>query len=68
MNGVPVRLEGRRYHAHLHAEQVDRDALEADLRASVRGEVRFDDGSRALYSTDSSNFRQVPIGVVVGVI
>jgi FAD/FMN-containing dehydrogenase/Fe-S oxidoreductase len=31
----------------------------------VRGEVRFDDGSRALYATDSSNFRQVPIGVVV---
>ncbi len=39
--------------------------LEADLRAAVDGEVRFDDGSRAAYSTDSSNFRQVPIGVVV---
>src|SRR5256885_284501 len=40
-------------------------ALEADLRRRVRGEVRFDDGSRALYATDASNYRQVPIGVVV---
>ncbi len=31
----------------------------------VRGEVRFSDGDRALYSTDSSNYRQVPIGVVI---
>ena len=35
------------------------------LRARVAGEVRFDEGSRALYATDASNYRQVPIGVVV---
>src|SRR3954468_10016948 len=35
------------------------------LRPRVDGEVRFDPGSRAAYSTDGSNFRQVPIGVVV---
>jgi FAD/FMN-containing dehydrogenase len=40
-------------------------SLERDLRKSIRGEVRFDDGSRALYSTDSSNYRQAPIGVVI---
>jgi len=39
-------------------------ALAAQLRRTVRGEVRFDQGSRALYSTDGSNYRQVPIGVV----
>src|SRR5215472_14371835 len=39
--------------------------LERELRAAVKGEVRFDDGSRAIYSTDASNYRQVPIGVVV---
>ena len=39
--------------------------LEARLRSTVRGEVRFDDGSRALYSMDASNYRQVPIGVVI---
>lgn len=40
-------------------------ALAADLRKRVRGEVRFDHGSRALYATDASNYRQVPIGVVI---
>ncbi|MEW6297898.1 MAG: FAD-binding oxidoreductase, partial [Thermodesulfobacteriota bacterium] len=40
-------------------------ALAAELRANLRGEVRFDDGSRALYATDGSNYRQVPIGVVI---
>ena len=44
---------------------IDVDALEAELRKNVRGEVRFSDGDRALYSTDSSNYRQLPIGVVI---
>ena len=35
------------------------------LRAQVRGDVRFDSSSRALYATDGSNYRQVPIGVVL---
>ena len=39
--------------------------LEARLRSAIRGEVRFDTGSRALYATDASNYRQVPIGVVI---
>jgi FAD/FMN-containing dehydrogenase/Fe-S oxidoreductase len=39
--------------------------LEHDLRERVKGEVRFDDGSRALYAADASNYRQVPIGVVI---
>jgi len=40
-------------------------ALEADLRSHVRGEVRFDQGSKALYAADASNYRQVPLAVVV---
>src|SRR5579871_839178 len=44
---------------------VDAKGLAAALRRSIEGEVRFDDGSRALYATDGSNYRQVPIGVVV---
>src|SRR5204863_9483044 len=31
----------------------------------VRGEVRFDRASRAAYSMDASNYRQIPIGLVV---
>jgi FAD/FMN-containing dehydrogenase len=40
-------------------------ALEADLKQRIHGEVRFDRGTRAIYSTDGSNYRQVPIGVVI---
>ena len=43
----------------------DGGGLAAALRDRVDGEVRFDAGSRATYSTDASNYREVPIGVVV---
>jgi FAD/FMN-containing dehydrogenase/Fe-S oxidoreductase len=44
---------------------VDANALASALKRQVRGDVRFDDKSRALYATDGSNYRQVPIGVVL---
>ena len=43
----------------------DARSLAASLHHSLEGEVRFDSGSRALYATDASNYRQVPIGVVI---
>jgi FAD/FMN-containing dehydrogenase/Fe-S oxidoreductase len=52
-----------------HAKPVDSFAkageLENELKRLVKGEVRFDRGSRALYSSDGSNYRQIPIGLVV---
>ena len=52
-----------------HAKPVDSFAqareLELELKRHIRGEVRFDSGSRALYATDGSNYRQIPIGLVV---
>src|SRR5881227_2277581 len=45
--------------------QIDAAGLELALRRHLRGEVRFDASSRALYATDGSNYRQVPIGVVL---
>jgi FAD/FMN-containing dehydrogenase/Fe-S oxidoreductase len=42
----------------------DAAALHADLAKAVRGRVRFDTGTRAMYSADASNYRRVPIGVV----
>src|SRR6202790_2375118 len=39
--------------------------LEKELKRTLKGEVRFDRGSRALYATDGSNYRQIPIGLVV---
>jgi len=44
---------------------VNAAALASALRTRVRGEVRFDDGDRALYSTDASNYRQLPVGVIL---
>ena len=39
--------------------------LQRELEQTLRGEVRFDAGSRALYATDGSNYRQIPIGLVI---
>ncbi len=55
------RLDHERFSAHRE--------LESLLKRSLRGPnpsdlVRFDAGSRALYASDSSNYRQLPIGVV----
>jgi FAD/FMN-containing dehydrogenase/Fe-S oxidoreductase len=41
------------------------DELIADLRAQVRGDVRFDQVSRALYATDASIYQIEPLGVVL---
>ncbi len=39
--------------------------LEARLKARLRGDVLFDAGSRALYATDASNYRQLPVGAIL---
>ena len=44
---------------------VDDDVLGSALRATVRGPVRTDAGSRALYATDASNYRVPPRAVVL---
>jgi FAD/FMN-containing dehydrogenase/Fe-S oxidoreductase len=46
-------------------DRTDTGGLRAALAGQVDGEVRFDAGSRAAYAHDGSNYRQVPIGVVV---
>lgn len=45
--------------------EIDVSSLERSLKKDVEGEVRFDDGSRGLYASDASNYRQAPIGVVI---
>jgi FAD/FMN-containing dehydrogenase/Fe-S oxidoreductase len=55
MNQPPLEHE----HFAAHRE------LEALLKQTLRGDVRFDLGSRALYANDSSNYRQLPVGVVL---
>src|SRR4051794_30674136 len=64
---VGVRESGRRCMVLARAGTAPAGSTDAvaALRERVDGEVRFDEGSRAAYSTDASNFRQVPIGVVL---
>src|SRR5581483_7601857 len=68
----PIRFENDRpipsrvdHNDRIQSVNVDAAALAAALKREVRGEVRFDNGSRAMYATDASNYRQVPIGVVM---
>ncbi|MSP78778.1 MAG: FAD-binding oxidoreductase [Dehalococcoidia bacterium] len=46
---------------------VDRVALDLSkaLKSAIKGEVRFDPYSRALYSTDASIYQMQPIGLVI---
>jgi FAD/FMN-containing dehydrogenase/Fe-S oxidoreductase len=60
---TPVGRVVSEYEASLRPEQA-RELARA-LARSIAGEVRFDGGTRALYATDASSYRQVPIGVVV---
>jgi FAD/FMN-containing dehydrogenase/Fe-S oxidoreductase len=52
-------------HARIHDTFLEAATLELQLRATIRGEVRFDAASKALYATDGSNYRHIPIGVVI---
>jgi FAD/FMN-containing dehydrogenase/Fe-S oxidoreductase len=52
-------------HARAHDAFPGSERLEQQLRAEIRGEVRFDASSKALYATDGSNYRHIPIGVVI---
>jgi FAD/FMN-containing dehydrogenase/Fe-S oxidoreductase len=62
-----VHRRGRRFAGQPALRPVDVDVrrLARALRREIRGDVRFDDGSRALWSTDASNYHQVPLGVVL---
>ena len=59
---ITPRVEHR---DRIQSLNVDAAALASALQREIRGEVRFDSGSRALYATDASNYRQIPIGVVL---
>ena len=62
---VPAKTTPRLATAPRGSVEIDARALARDLSAALEGEVRFGSQSRALYATDASNYRQVPIGAVV---
>ncbi|MFV2194742.1 FAD-binding and (Fe-S)-binding domain-containing protein [Nocardiopsis sp. LOL_012] len=49
---------------HTTARPVPAD-LRRDLEARITGTVAFDAGTLALYTSDASNYRRVPLGVVI---
>ncbi len=59
---IATRIE---HHDRIQSLNVDAAALAAALKRETGAEIRFDNGSRAVYATDASNYRQVPIGVVI---
>jgi FAD/FMN-containing dehydrogenase/Fe-S oxidoreductase len=65
MMNTTTTMIGRRHLEPDGVEKVNASALARRLKKRIEGEVRFDSGSRALYATDGSNYRQVPIGVVL---
>src|SRR5690242_12415356 len=44
---------------------IDLPALERDLLKVFKGEVRFSDADRGMYASDASNYRMVPLGVLL---
>src|SRR5881394_2384669 len=62
---VPTKPDPRAATPPVSTEEVDVRSLEHELRRSTEAEVRFTAGDRALYSTGGSNYRMLPIGVVI---
>ena len=44
---------------------MDAEGLRRALEKEIEGEVRFDAGTKSMYAVDASNYRQIPIGVVI---
>src|SRR3954469_21005341 len=61
----PTRIENRLQTGTTEKISLNVRRLELELRAAVRGEVRFGDGDRGMYASDAGNYRMVPIGVVL---
>jgi FAD/FMN-containing dehydrogenase/Fe-S oxidoreductase len=62
---IPARVDARFEGGMAATATIDVRALRRRLEQKLEGEVRFDAGSKALYATDASNYRQVPLGVVI---
>jgi len=62
---VPAKTDPRIPGGIHGSVEIDAMGLRRALKKAVTGEVRFDPASKAMYANDASNFRQVPIGVVI---
>src|SRR5579884_829923 len=62
---IPARVDTRFRGGMSATSNIDVRGLRRRLEETVEGEVRFDAGTKAMYATDASNYRQVPLGVVI---
>jgi FAD/FMN-containing dehydrogenase/Fe-S oxidoreductase len=62
---IPAKTDPRYRTPPRARQRLDRERLEKELRGHVTGEVRFSPGDRALYTTGGSNYRYLPIGIVI---
>ncbi|MFN2532636.1 MAG: FAD-binding and (Fe-S)-binding domain-containing protein [Pyrinomonadaceae bacterium] len=63
----PTQLHNRLQTGTNETLTIDAVQLEADLHNKIRGEVRFGIADRGMYASDASNYRMVPLGVVLPV-
>jgi FAD/FMN-containing dehydrogenase/Fe-S oxidoreductase len=61
----PTQINNRLQTGTTATLTVDVASLEAELRRVVQGEVRFADGDRGMYASDASNYRMIPLGVIL---
>jgi len=62
---VPTKPDVRAATPPVASEEVDVRSLQHELRRSTEAEIRFSAGDRALYTTGGSNYRMLPIGIVI---
>src|ERR1041384_114551 len=61
----PTQIKNRLQTGTSATLTIDVAALEADLRRAVQGEVRFAGADRGMYASDASNYRMIPLGVIL---
>src|ERR1043165_1505718 len=61
----PTQIRNRLQTGTTRTLTVDIAGLETELRTEVRGEVRFKSADRGMYASDASNYRMVPLGVIL---
>ena len=61
----PTRVEHRLQTGTTTSISVDRESLEKELLRELKGEVRFAEADRGMYASDASNYRMIPLGVIL---
>src|SRR5690349_23332596 len=61
----PTQINNRLQTGTTNQLTIDRGALQQELHAAVRGEIRFGGADRGMYASDASNYRMVPLGVIL---